>query len=219
MVAKNHPIDLLVHCAGIVESLQRRVTADGFEMQMGVHSLGPFALTARLLPLIKQSRQPRIVQVSSLAHKQGQIHFDDLQLARGYEARVAHSQSKLAALMFALELKRRSAAHGWRLLSVAAHPGDAGAELTGELADSTIAKDQMHPTGFSLTASDGALAILFAATSTLALPGGYYGPAGSFELAGPPGLARIDEKARDTEASRRLWEMAEQLTGVRWPVE
>jgi NAD(P)-dependent dehydrogenase (short-subunit alcohol dehydrogenase family) len=219
LVARNHPIDLLVHCAGTMESAQRQVTADGFEMQLAVHYLGPFALTARLLPLLRQSRHPRVVQVSSLAHRQGTIDFDDLQLAREYEVRAAHCQSKLASLMFALELQRRSDAHGWGLLSVAAHPGNPGVEWPAGRAVSTAQNERKQHAGPSQTVSDGALAILFAATSTLAKPGGYYGPAGSFELAGPPGPARIDEKARDRNVSRRLWATAEQLTGVRWPAD
>jgi NAD(P)-dependent dehydrogenase (short-subunit alcohol dehydrogenase family) len=249
LVARNCPIDLLVNNAGIGETAERRVTADGFEMQLGVNYLGHFALTARLLPLLTRSRRPRVVQMSSLRHRQGSIHFDDLQMTREYNPRAAHGQSKLAMLMFAQELQRRSDAHGWRLFSAAAHPGyvnpayvhagrlhaeyaHAGYAATGYARNGNARTESIsrrsHSVGlkerrYSMLVghsdSDGALPMLFAATAAVARQGGYYGPAGRFELAGPPGPARIGEKARDLHASWRLWEISEKLTGVRWPVE
>jgi NAD(P)-dependent dehydrogenase (short-subunit alcohol dehydrogenase family) len=234
LVARNCPIDLLVNNAGIAETAERRVTADGFEMQLGANYLGHYALTARLLPLLRRSRRPRVVQVSSLRNRQGSIHFDDLQMKRGYHARTAHSQSKLAMLMFALELQRRSDAQGWKLLSAAAHPGhlhpgyartgdvrngSTGSESTSKRSISVGLKERRHPLVVGQSASDGALPTLFAATAAVARQGGYYGPSGRFELAGPPGPARIGEKARDLHASWKLWEISEKLTGVRWPTE
>lgn len=227
LAARDYPIDLLVNNAGIPENAERRVTADGFEMQLGVNYLGHFALTARLLPLLRRSRKPRVVQVSSLVHRQGSIQFDNLQMERGYNARAAHSQSKLASLMFALELQRRSDEVGWRLFSAAAHPGYVqpgfvptertwtGSTMQGSSQKS--GKERKHPMTVGQTASDGALPTLFAATDPMARPGGFYGPSGRFELAGSPGPARVDDKVRDPENVRRLWEISENLTGVRWP--
>jgi NAD(P)-dependent dehydrogenase (short-subunit alcohol dehydrogenase family) len=229
MAARDYPIDLLVNNAGIPEAAERRVTADGFEMQLGVNYLGHYALTAHLLPLLRRSRRPRVVQVSSLVHRQGSIQFDNLQMERGYNARAAHSRSKLASLMFALELQNRSDQKGWRLFSTAAHPGYVrpGYVLTeptwtgsAMLRSSSIGgKERKHPLTVGQTASDGALPTLFAATAPHARPGGFYGPTGRFELAGTPGPARINDKARDPEVARRLWDISESLTGVRWPAE
>ena len=100
----------------------RKTTADGFEMQFGANYLGHFALTAHLLPLLRRGREPRIVNLSSLAHRTGSIDFDDLQASRLWKA---YGQSKLAMLMFALELQRRSDSQDWNLPSTAAHPDGA----------------------------------------------------------------------------------------------
>jgi NAD(P)-dependent dehydrogenase (short-subunit alcohol dehydrogenase family) len=116
-------LDLLINNAGVMALPRRQTTADGFEMQFGTNYLGHFALTARLLPLLRRASEPRVVNVSSLAHRTGFIHFDDLQGVRVYSPWKAYGQSKLATLMFALELQRRSDAAGWNLTSNAAHPG------------------------------------------------------------------------------------------------
>src|SRR4051812_23752088 len=116
-------LDLLINNAGVMALPHRQTTADGFEMQFGTNYLGHFALTARLMPLLRGASAPRVVSVSSLAHRTGRIDFDDLQGARVYSPWKAYGQSKLAMLMFALELQRRSDAAGWNLTSNAAHPG------------------------------------------------------------------------------------------------
>ncbi len=122
-------LDLLINNAGVMALPRRQTTADGFEMQFGTNHLGHFALTARLMPLLRRASGPRIVSVSSLAHRTGFIDFADLQGARVYSPWKAYGQSKLAALMFALELQRRNDAAGWNLLSNAAHPGFARTNL------------------------------------------------------------------------------------------
>ena len=122
-------LDLLVNNAGVMAPPTRQVTSDGFELQFGTNYLGHFALTAHLLPLLKRGRQTRVVHVSSGAHHTGKIRFDDLQWERRYRPWFAYSQSKLANLMFAFELQRRSDANGWGLMSNAAHPGYARTEL------------------------------------------------------------------------------------------
>jgi NAD(P)-dependent dehydrogenase (short-subunit alcohol dehydrogenase family) len=116
-------LDLLINNAGVMALPRRQTTADGVEMQFGTNYLGHFALTARLMPLLRRSSGPRVVSVSSLAHRTGFIDFGDLQGARVYSPWKAYGQSKLACLIFALELQRRSDAGGWNLTSNAAHPG------------------------------------------------------------------------------------------------
>ena len=219
--AQKYPLDLLINNAGIMAEGARRVTVDGFEMQMGTNYLGHFALTGRLLPLLQRSRKPRLVQVSSLAQRQGSIDFEDFQLVRKYSPWKAYCQSKLSMLMFAMELQRRSDAGGWRLLSTAAHPGYL---RTGSTAYARSARYRIAKMGFMLlpllsqSAAEGALPALYAATSPDALPGGYYGATGGFEMVGPPGPVEIGERARDAAMARRLWEISEELTGVKWPV-
>src|SRR2546423_6955401 len=122
-------LDLLINNAGVMALPRRQTTTDGFEMQFGTNHLGHFALTARLMPLLRRATGPRVVSVSSLAHRTGFIDFDDLQGARVYSPWKAYGQSKLACLMFALELQRRSDAAGWNLISNAAHPGLARTNL------------------------------------------------------------------------------------------
>jgi NAD(P)-dependent dehydrogenase (short-subunit alcohol dehydrogenase family) len=116
-------LDLLINNAGVMALPRRQVTADGFEMQLGTNHLGHFALTARLMPLLRRADGSRVVSVSSLAHRTGLIDFNDLQGERLYSPWKAYGQSKLACLMFALELQRRSEAAGWNVISNAAHPG------------------------------------------------------------------------------------------------
>jgi NAD(P)-dependent dehydrogenase (short-subunit alcohol dehydrogenase family) len=122
-------LDILVNNAGVMALPTRQTTADGFEMQFGTNYLGHYALTARLLPWLRRGKQPRLVNLSSMAHRSGAIDFDDLQGARAYRPWKAYSQSKLAMLIFALELQRRSDTAGWGVMSNAAHPGYARTDL------------------------------------------------------------------------------------------
>ncbi len=216
-IAKTHSsLDILVNNAGLMAPPQRGTTEDGFETQFGVNYLGHFALTARLLPLLRNAAAPRAVQLSSLVHRSGQIDFADLQ-GKKYKPFKAYSQSKLAMLMFALELRRRSDAQGWNLLSTAAHPGLAKSELiangigAGSLAGiGTRAVVRL----LGHDSAPGAWPSLLAATSPEAAPGGYYGPIGLQEFRGPAGPAKIAKQALDQSVARRLWEVSEQLTQV-----
>src|ERR1700758_3185779 len=121
--ADGRPIDILVNNAGVMTPPQRDTTTDGFELQFGSNHLGHFALTAHLLPLLRAAGQARVVSLSSLAARQGRIHFDDPQFEKSYTPMGAYGQSKLAVLMFARELDRRSTEAGWGIVSNAAHPG------------------------------------------------------------------------------------------------
>src|SRR5712675_3779899 len=204
-------LDLLINNAGVMALPRRQTTADGFEMQFGTNHLGHFALTARLMPLLRRASGARVVSLSSLAHRTGVIDFGDLQGARVYAPWKAYGQSKLATLMFALELQRRSDAAGWKLLSNAAHPGFARTNLfaSGPGGFLSVATDFAAPF-FGHSAADGARPILFAATSAEARPGAYYGPGGMGELRGAPARAMIMPQARDAAAAARLWEASEQ---------
>ena len=210
-------LDLLINNAGVMALPKRQVTADGFEMQIGTNYLGHYALTARLLPLLRRAKQPRVVNLSSLAHRSGAINFDDLQSARSYTPGKAYSQSKLAMLMFALELQRRSDVAGWGLMSNAAHPGYARTDL---IANGPGASGLLWQLNKSLrpimshSAAAGALPTLLAATSAQAKAGGYYGPNGFYELKGPPAPAKIMPHAKDAVAAARLWDISAALTGV-----
>jgi NAD(P)-dependent dehydrogenase (short-subunit alcohol dehydrogenase family) len=208
-------LDLLINNAGVMALPRRQTTADGFEMQFGTNYLGHFALTARLMPQLRRASEPRVVSVSSLAHRTGFIDFNDLQGARMYSPWKAYGQSKLACLMLALELQRRSDAGGWNLISNAAHPGFARTNLftSGPGGLLSMATDFAAPF-FGHSAADGARPILFAATSSEARPGGYYGPGGIAELRGAPARALIMPQARDETAAARLWKVSEQLTGI-----
>jgi NAD(P)-dependent dehydrogenase (short-subunit alcohol dehydrogenase family) len=208
-------LDLLINNAGVMALPRRQVTADGFEMQFATNYLGHFALTARLLPLLRRASGPRVVSVSSLAHRTAFIDFDDLQGARAYGPWRAYGQSKLACLMFALELQRRSDKAGWNLRSHAAHPGFArtGLFASGPGGLLSLATDLAAPL-FGHSAAEGARPILFAATSPKAKPGAYYGPGGIGELRGAPAAALIMPRARDAAVASRLWDMSEKLAGT-----
>jgi NAD(P)-dependent dehydrogenase (short-subunit alcohol dehydrogenase family) len=208
-------LDLLINNAGVMALPRRQTTADGFEMQFGTNHLGHFALTARLMPLLRRASAPRVVSLSSLAHRTGLIDFGDLQGERVYSPWKAYGQSKLACLMFALELQRRSDAAGWNLTSIAAHPGFARTNLfaggPGGLV--SLATDFAAPF-FGHSAADGARPILFAATSPNAKPGAYYGPGGFSELRGAPAAALVMPQARDAAAAARLWDVSAKLTNT-----
>jgi NAD(P)-dependent dehydrogenase (short-subunit alcohol dehydrogenase family) len=184
-------------------------------MQFGTNYLGHFALTARLLPLLRRADAARVVCISSLAHRTALIDFNDLQGQRVYSPWKAYGQSKLAMLMFALELQRRSDAAGWKLTSNAAHPGFArtGLFASGPGGLVSLASDFAAPF-FGHSAVDGARPILFAATSPNAKQSAYYGPGGLGELRGAPAQAVIMPRARDAAAAARLWDMSETLTGT-----
>lgn len=222
MVANGQPLDLLINNAGVMDLPTRRLTEDGFEMQFGTNHLSHFALTGLLLPLLRRAEAPRVVNVSSLAHRGGKIDFDNLQAERKYRSWPAYQQSKLANLLFTFELQRRSDAFGWGLISNAAHPGYARTDLIPNGPGSGGVKGLgARLLGFfmSHSAAAGALPTLFAATSPEAAPAGYYGPNGFYELKGQVAPAKIFPQAKDEAVARKLWEASERLTAVKWPAE
>jgi NAD(P)-dependent dehydrogenase (short-subunit alcohol dehydrogenase family) len=214
-------LDLLVNNAGVMAPPTRQETADGFELQVGVNHLAHFALTARLLPLVRRGKSPRIVTVSSGAHHTGKIAFNDLNwVKRRYRPWQAYGQSKLANVLFAFELQRLSHLGGWGVLSNACHPGYARTDLiaNGPGSDSPMSRyTRWLQPYMSQSAAEGALPTLYAAASPDAQGGGYYGPSRLFELVGPPKRARVAAAARRAAAAKRLWAVSEQLTGVSFP--
>lgn len=209
-------IDLLINNAAVMMPPKRRMTADGFELQLGTNYLGHFALTAQLLPLLRKGSKRRVVTISSIAARKGAIHFADLQAERVYHPLAVYSQSKLACLMFAFELQRQSDAAGWGLSSCAAHPGMARTDLvangTGWFSAFGVIRLLFAKILFQ-SAADGALPTLFAATSASAEGGGYFGPDKFSEMRGAPMPAKAPMQALDTNVAKRLWEVSEQLTG------
>ncbi|MEU4422238.1 oxidoreductase [Actinoplanes sp. NPDC024001] len=207
-------VDVLINNAGVMSREHRR-TVDGFELHFGTNHLGHFALTTLLLERLRAAPGSRVVTVSSVSHRQGMIHFDDLQLERGYRWRAAYAQSKLANLLFAYELQRRLAASGAPTISVAAHPGNAETDLIREMG----AQRRMlgNPVLRRVTswlvqsAEMGALATVRAAVDPQACGGEFYGPSGWKEFTGAPVVVRSSRRSYDEEDQRRLWSVSEQL--------
>jgi NAD(P)-dependent dehydrogenase (short-subunit alcohol dehydrogenase family) len=206
-------IDVLINNAGVMWQPRGR-TADGFETHFGINHLGHFAFTGLLLDRIRAVAGSRIVTVSSPAHKQGRIAFDDLQSEHRYRHVAAYAQSKLANLMFSYELQRRLTAGSAPTISLAAHPGGARSELNRNMP--VLFRGRLWGPALLITHSveKGALPILRAATDPTALGGQYYGPDGWNEFKGHPTLLTSTDRSHDTESQRRLWEESERLTGV-----
>ncbi|WP_124094311.1 SDR family oxidoreductase [Burkholderia gladioli] len=214
--ARLDSVDLLINNAGVMTPPQRKTTDDGFELQLGINYLGHFALTAHLLPLLRNGASPRVVTLSSIAARDGAIHFDDLQAERTYKPMQAYAQSKLACLLFSLELQRRSDAAGWGIASIPAHPGISRTDLlpNGTGPNSVFALLRKYLWFMFQPASQGALPTLYAATSPASQGGVYYGPDKISEIRGFPTEAKIPRQALDMETAARLWELSEKLTGV-----
>ena len=215
-------LDLLVNNAGVM-AIPRQLTEDGFEQQLGTNHLGHFALTGLLLPSMVTREGSRVVTVSSTAHKPGRIDFDDLMGERSYRKWSAYSQSKLANLLFAYELQRRLDVASVPTISVAAHPGYAATNLqhVGPKMEGSRVGALMMSIGNSLLAQSddmGALPQLYAATAPDVRGGDYYGPDGIAESRGHPKRVDSTKASKDTDAARRLWDISEQLTGVRYDV-
>lgn len=220
--ARRDALHLLVNNAGVM-ALPYRRTADGFELQLGVNHLGHFALTGLLLDRLVAAGGARAVTVTSLMHKFGRIRFDDLHAERRRYGRwSAYCQSKLANLLFALELDRRLRAASIDVVSAAAHPGYAATELQGtaaRLAGSRIAEAVMRLGNRLLgqPAARGALPGLRAATAEGVRGGDLFGPGGFAALRGSPKKAAPSARARDPEAASRLWSASAEATGVAFP--
>jgi NAD(P)-dependent dehydrogenase (short-subunit alcohol dehydrogenase family) len=215
LAAGGEELDLLINNAGVMAPPRRR-TADGFELQFGTNHLGHFALTKLLLPLMEGREDARVVTLSSTAHRMGRIAFDNLNGDRRYFRWNAYGQSKLANLLFALELDRRLRASGSTVKSLAAHPGYAATNLQSAAAP-LVDRLLMRLGNLVIAQNDemGALPVLYAATAPGLEGGAYIGPDGPGEQRGYPKLVRPNRAARDEGTARRLWDVSEELTGVR----
>ncbi len=207
------PVDVLINNAGIMAVPEGR-TADGFELQFGTNHLGHFALTNLLLPQITD----RVVTVSSGAHTRGHIELDDLNWrSRSYQPWQAYGQTKLANLLFTLELERRLEVDGSRVRAYAAHPGYAATNLQGRTGNQIADRLVMLANKVIAQSEEmGALPILFAATQEL--PGAsYVGPDRLTGRRGHPTLVGRSAEASDVDLAKKLWAASEELTGVTYP--
>lgn len=222
---QGRPIDLLINNAGIQPLTTRLTTAEGFELTFGIGFVAHYALTAKLLPLLLAARAPRVVTVSSIMHAVGTIDWSDVQLDRRYGAQRAYNQTKLACLLFAVELQRRATQAGVALTSLAAHPGMARTGIGPNRADLGALGPLDRFTGglisfatgtLGQSAADGAQALLYAATSDAVEAGGFYGPTGWLGARGPVGPVLVRGRGADPDEAQRLWALGEALTGARF---
>jgi NAD(P)-dependent dehydrogenase (short-subunit alcohol dehydrogenase family) len=204
-------LDILINNAGVM-ACPFATTEDGFEIQMGVNHLGHFALTGHLMPLLQKTKASRIVATSSIAHRSGDINFDDIHWEkRNYNTNKAYGDSKIANLYFAYELARKLEGAPDAPVVTAAHPGWTKTDLQRHSLMFRI----LNPF-FSQTVKDGVLPTLRAAIDPDARSGDYYGPAGFMEMRGNPVVVKSNELSHNETNARRLWEMSEEMTGVQY---
>jgi len=222
VLSRHARLDVLVNNAGVMGA-PYRLTADGFELQMGTNHFGHFALTGLLLDRIVTTERSRIVTVSSHMHRMGRLVRGDPTGASARNTWVSYGTSKLANLLFTAELSRRLTAAGLPTMAVVAHPGWTRSNLAGSgaaLGTNRLRRKLGRTAGAVLgqSTAGGAVPILCAATAAAIRPGQYIGPARLFGMYGPPCVARPAARARDAVAAAELWEASEELTGVRYSV-
>ena len=204
-------LDVLINNAGVMACPFSK-TEDGFEIQMGVNHLGHFALTGHLLPLMKKTKGSRIVATSSIAHRQGDIDFEDLDWAkRKYVTGKAYGDSKIANLYFAYELARKFKSDPNAPMVTAAHPG----WTTTDLQRHSLMFRMLNPI-FSQNVENGVLPTLRAALDDNAQSGDYFGPSGFMEMKGAPVVVKSNDKSKDEVSAKRLWDLSEELTNIRY---
>lgn len=204
-------LDILINNAGVMACPFSK-TEDDFEIQMGTNHLGPFALTGLLMPLLKKTQASRIVSTSSIAHKQGDIDFEDINWAgREYVTNKAYGDSKLANLYFTYELARRLKDDPEAPTVTAAHPGWTSTDLQRHSLRFRI----LNPI-FSQKVDQGTLPTLRAATDENAHSGDYFGPSGWQEVKGSPIAVKSNEMSHNEANAKRLWEMSEKMTGIKF---
>ena len=208
-------LDIIINNAGVMTPPKRLETKDKLELQFGTNYLSHFALTAHLLPLLKIA-QGRVISLGSIAARGGKIHFDDLQAEAIYNPMSMYAQSKLACVMFAAELQAQSDRNAWGITSIAAHPGISRTELFVGRNDARKISEVARKYAWFLfqPAAQGALPVLFAATSANAEPGKYYGPHAFGETRGYPLESVMPKTVLDKQSSERLWDISAELAGV-----
>lgn len=216
-VKQNHTqLHILLNNAGIM-MVPYGLTKDGFERQFGTNHLGHFALTGLLLELLKQTPESRVVNVSSMAHRNGVMDFENLQFedGKGYSPMKAYGRSKLSNLLFTYELQRFFEKNNYNIIALAAHPGVADTNLAHNLVNKWVYKTLIPLFGFMFqSAAMGALPELRASVDQKAKGGEYYGPDGKRGIKGYPVLVKSNDASQDVESARRLWEISEKLTSV-----
>lgn len=226
MNAQGRPVGILVNNAGVMMPATRHTTAEGLELQFGTNHIGHVALTARILPLLRAG-QARITTMSSSAARAGKIDWADLQSERKYAPIRSYGMSKLANLMFGLELDRRSRTGGWGVVSNVAHPGTtltnlyaSGPNMGRERPSrqEAIMRRLSRLGLFVQTVDRGLLPALYAATSPQAKGGRFYGPDGLGQFTGGPTELKVYRAARDEDGAARLWDVSERLAGVEFGV-
>ena len=220
-VSRGQALDVLINNAGVMALLERELTPDGFERQIGTNHLGHFALTGLLMPALLRAGAPRVVTVASLAHRNGAIDLDNLQGEKSYKPWDAYNNSKLANLLFTKDLDRRARQAGWPLVSVAVHPGISKTKIfangPGETGD--LKARVMHLLSPVLMQDEamGALPTQYAATVPDVHGGEYIGPDGLGEFKGHPKVVQPRASALDEGTAKALWQASETLTGVVYP--
>lgn len=205
-------LDFLINNAGIMIP-PAATTEDGFELQFGINFVGHFALTGHLFPLLEQTTGSRVVTLSSIAHRGAVIDFDNFRLEKAYTPWREYGQSKLADIILALELDKRLKKHGYQLLSLAAHPGFSKTDLQVHMEKDMLASLDL------MTAKEGAQPTLAACLHEEAAGGQYWGPDGPNEQKGKPAIAKIDAAALDPQLNARLWDWAQEATGLTFPFQ
>jgi len=207
-------LDILVNNAGLMIPPYGK-TKDGFELQFGINYLGHFLLTGLLLEPLKNAAEARVVSLSSLAHKWGDIYFEDLQFQNNYDKQKAYGQSKLACLMFAYELDRRLKAQQLSVKSLAAHPGLSRTNLFRHLTGMMkLLTPFVYP--FTQSAKSGAQPQIKAALDEKLAGGDYLGPSGFQEYSGKPKVVGSNAISNDKEKAKRLWEISEELCNFQY---
>ncbi len=203
-------LDVLINNAGIL-LYSAQTNADGVELQFATNHLGHFLLTALLIDMFPDDPASRIISLSSIAHKNAKIYFDDLTC--GQDGGVAYGQSKLACLLFGDELDRQLKASGKSLTSLTVHPGGSDSGLFKDLDEATRADMKAQVEQLLHSNEDAAKPSLFAALSDQVQGGEYYGPVGPEEMSGSTGVAIRNPICDDHELAKRLWRLSEEMTG------
>lgn len=222
LLAESRPIHILVNNAGVMTPPERLVTEDGLELQFATNHLGHFALTCRILPLLRAGRA-RVVSQTSIAAKKDGVLWDDLQSERGYDAMRAYTSSKAAIALFGFELDRRSRAEGWEIAGIVTHPGVAPTSLLASRPEMGRPSVPFSRRVIGALSARGILVgdlrsasapAVFAATGPDARGGGFYGPTGMGQLRGAPGALTPFKPFRDPADGARIWELSESLAGT-----
>jgi NAD(P)-dependent dehydrogenase (short-subunit alcohol dehydrogenase family) len=210
VMATENRLDLLINNAGVMIPPPSK-SEDGFEIQFGINFIGHFALTGHLFNLLDATSGSRVVTLSSIAHRNAVIDFDNFRLEKPYSKWREYSQSKLADLIFALEFEKRLRKNGYNLMSLAAHPGFSKTDLQVHMEKAMLDSLEL------MTAKEGAQPTIAACLRSDAKGGQYWGPDGHNEQKGKPALAKIDSVALDENLNAKLWDWANKITGMNFP--